>query len=322
MPVEPGGGGHAGERGLREELDARSSCVRSSSQSGASRSNGPVDVEARDPESAQVDDVGLDAWRSSGRGTARGGRRPSRPAACASRITSGSRRSSGEPQPHHEMTTSWTPAAAISRICARDDPSGSSSSTAPRRRVVAATRRRPVGRARLRPSAPSRRPAPGFRTTGSRRSRPSGQPAPRPERPAGRGQPQSGDVVSRAGELREHHRIPFGSSEGGGASLVRGRQSEPSSRLWRQLAKIPADSEEPARAGPSAASARSRAGRGRSPSSPPTPARRAARCAARARPAPASGRARSPRRRSGQRVPTAFLSPLIPTSHGRGTQVF
>ena len=41
------------------------------------------------------------------------------PAACASWITSGSRRSSGEPHPHHELTTSWTPAAAISRICAR-----------------------------------------------------------------------------------------------------------------------------------------------------------------------------------------------------------
>jgi hypothetical protein len=25
----------------------------------------------------------------------------------------------GEPQPHHDDTTSWTPAEAISRICAR-----------------------------------------------------------------------------------------------------------------------------------------------------------------------------------------------------------
>ena len=39
-------------------------------------------------------------------------------AAWAARMTSGSRRSSGEPQPHHDETTSWIPAPAISRIWA------------------------------------------------------------------------------------------------------------------------------------------------------------------------------------------------------------
>ena len=36
----------------------------------------------------------------------------------AALITSGSRASSGEPEPHHDETTSWIPAAPISRICA------------------------------------------------------------------------------------------------------------------------------------------------------------------------------------------------------------
>ncbi len=39
--------------------------------------------------------------------------------ASASRMTAGSRSSSGDPHPHHELTTSSTPAARISFICAR-----------------------------------------------------------------------------------------------------------------------------------------------------------------------------------------------------------
>ena len=41
-----------------------------------------------------------------------------RPCARAAAITAGSRASSSEPQPHHEVTTSPTPAPAISSICA------------------------------------------------------------------------------------------------------------------------------------------------------------------------------------------------------------
>ena len=40
------------------------------------------------------------------------------PAACASLTISGSRTSSADPQPHHDETTSCTPADAISRIWA------------------------------------------------------------------------------------------------------------------------------------------------------------------------------------------------------------
>ena len=41
------------------------------------------------------------------------------PAARAALLTSGSRAASVEPSPHHETITFCTPAAAISRICAR-----------------------------------------------------------------------------------------------------------------------------------------------------------------------------------------------------------
>jgi hypothetical protein len=37
----------------------------------------------------------------------------------AARMIAGRRSSSGEPRPHHELTTSPTPAAWMSRICAR-----------------------------------------------------------------------------------------------------------------------------------------------------------------------------------------------------------
>lgn len=40
-----------------------------------------------------------------------------RPRARAARITAGSLTSSSDPQPHHELTTSPIPAAAISAIC-------------------------------------------------------------------------------------------------------------------------------------------------------------------------------------------------------------
>ena len=79
----------------------------------------------------------------------------------AAAVTSGSRASSAEPRPHHETTTVWTPAAAISRICARTIVA-SSTSTSPGRIEA----RREVAR-RLRAmlsSAASARRARGCRT--------------------------------------------------------------------------------------------------------------------------------------------------------------